>query len=85
MCLTAFIMGKAPQGLSAVWQGQRGERHCHMVGMCSFKNMNSAHCKGVTNALDKQGSESLLKLQTREEGWLMRGFGYVWEVSVDMI
>lgn len=76
MCLTTFIMVKAPQGLSAAWQGQRGKRHCHMVGMCSLKNMNSAHCKGVTNSPEKQGSETLLKLQNREEGWLTRGFGY---------
>lgn len=54
-------------GLSAVWQRQRGNRHCHVVGIFSFKNMNSAHGGGRTDSLERQGSETRLKIQNGEK------------------
>lgn len=50
--------------------------HCHVMGICSFKNMNTTQCGGVTNSLERQGSENLLQIQNGEKGCIMRGFGY---------
>lgn len=38
-----YITVKALQGLSAEGQSQKGKCHWRVVGMYSFKNMNTAH------------------------------------------
>lgn len=50
--------------------------HYPVMGICSFKNTNTAHCGGVTDSLERQGSENLLQIQTGEKGCIMRGSGY---------
>lgn len=67
---TCMHHGQGSTGLLAERQRQRGRHRCHVVGICSFINMNSAH------SLEKQGSETLFKIQNGERGRIMRGFGY---------
>lgn len=38
-----------------------------MVGILSFKNMNSAHCGGGAHSLERQGTETWLKVQNGEK------------------
>lgn len=72
------------QGPARAFSRARGQCPCHVVGMDSFKNTNSAQWKGIKDSPERQGSETLLKIQN--EGCVTRTCrARGWEVSGDVI